>query len=95
MECPACGSALCELETGSVVVDHCREGCGGVWFDRLELKAVDEPHEEVAALLLEPPSTQVAVEPEARRNCPRCDDVVMMRRFASVKREVAVDECPG
>jgi hypothetical protein len=96
MECPACGNALCEVETGSVVVDHCSTGCGGVWFDRLELKAVDEPHEAVPAFLLEPAFVGTVVDPDARRHCPRCEeDTVMMRRFASVKREVAVDECPG
>lgn len=96
MECPACGEALSEVATGSVVVDHCRAGCGGVWFDRLELKAVDEPHEAVEAWLLAVPATAPALDLEARRNCPRCEETtVMMRRFASVKREVAVDECPG
>jgi len=96
MECPACGNALCEVETGSVVVDHCSTGCGGVWFDRLELRAVDEPHEAVPAFLLEPAFVGAEVDPDARRSCPRCEeDTVMMRRFASVKREVAVDECPG
>lgn len=96
MECPACGEALREVATGSVVVDHCHAGCGGVWFDRLELKAVDEQQEAVEAWLLAVPATPPALDPEARRTCPRCEEVtVMMRRFASVKREVAVDECPG
>jgi Zn-finger nucleic acid-binding protein len=96
MECPACRGGLVEITSRQVVLDVCREGCGGIWFDRLELKQLDEPHEEVEALLLEIHAAgERAVDHEARRDCPRCDAVVLMRRFASGKREVAVDECPG
>ena len=27
--------------------------------------------------------------------CPKCDDVVMMRHFFSVKKQVELDECPA
>ena len=30
-----------------------------------------------------------------RLKCPKCDDVVMMRHFFSVKKGVEVDECPS
>ena len=33
-------------------------------------------------------------DPAARRNCPVCEDMIMMQHFFSVKRHVAVDECP-
>lgn len=94
MVCPACNNELTEVQSGSVVVDLCRDGCGGIWFDRLEIRSVDEPHEEVSAALLDLPSRTAAEDPP-RRDCPRCDRIVMMRRFASARREVAVDECPG
>ena len=28
-------------------------------------------------------------------NCPKCKDIVMMRRFYSPKHIVEIDECPG
>ncbi|MCC2667782.1 MAG: hypothetical protein K0Q72_253 [Armatimonadetes bacterium] len=97
MECPACGNGLIEIESHRVVLDVCRQGCGGIWFDRLEFKQVDEPHEQVDEFLLEIHSLPVGagVDHDARRGCPRCDEVVLMRRFASGKRQVALDECPG
>ena len=36
MKCPACGNTLHEMNAGSVTVDVCTEGCGGIWFDRNE-----------------------------------------------------------
>ena len=95
MKCPACGHEMTEVEVQDVVVDVCQDGCGGIWFDWMELKKVDEPHEAIGQDLMHVRrDPQVAVDQDARRNCPRCADTVMMRHFASVKREVAVDECP-
>ena len=95
MECPACGSGLVEIASHEVVVDVCRDGCGGIWFDHLELKQMDEPAEPVEGLLMQFHTTvERAVDHEARRGCPRCEEVVLMRHFVSGKRAVAVDECP-
>jgi Zn-finger nucleic acid-binding protein len=95
MECPACGRALVELTVGGLTVDVCRGGCGGIWFDQLELKKVDEPHEALGEELLSierDPSVQVDFE--RRRTCPRCIGQVMMRHYFSIRRQVEVDECP-
>ena len=95
MECPACGRALVEHTVGGLTVDLCRGGCGGVWFDQLEIKKVDEPHEALGEELLEierDPSIQVDFE--RRRTCPKCTGQVMMRHFFSIRRQVEVDECP-
>lgn len=95
MECPACGRTLVEHEIGPLTVDVCRGGCGGVWFDQLELKKVDEPHESAGASLLDVErDPALAVDHERRRSCPRCTGQVMMRHFFSVRRSVTVDECP-
>lgn len=96
MECPACGNQLREMTAGDVVVDVCRGGCGGIWFDNYELKKFDEPHEEAGQDLLDLERDEsIAVDHSAERKCPKCDDVVMMRHFFSIKREVELDECPG
>jgi len=81
---------------GDVKLDVCRGGCGGVWFDRWELQKLDEPHEEASEKLLNMERDEsIRIEVEQRRKCPRCDDVVLMRHYFSVKTEVEVDECPG
>lgn len=82
------------MTAGTVTVDVCRGGCGGIWFDNFELKKVDEPHEiDALALLRIERNDSLLVDYERRRNCPKCPDVVMMRHFFSPRREVEVDEC--
>ena len=96
MKCPACGNELQEIAAGDVKVDACKGGCGGIWFDQFELQKLDDAQEAAGAALLDiERAAQVAVDPAARRSCPKCDDVVMMRHFFGVKRDVEVDECPG
>jgi Zn-finger nucleic acid-binding protein len=94
VKCPACGHAMTPTAVQDINVDVCKGGCGGVWFDWLELKKVDEQHEAVGEeLLYVERGTDVVVDHERKRDCPHCDGIVMVRHFASVKREIEVDEC--
>lgn len=96
MECPACKRQLQEMTAGEVTVDVCKGGCGGIWFDNQELKKFDEPHEGAGEALLDVERDEgLQVDHSQRRGCPHCRDVVMMRHFFSIKREVELDECPG
>ncbi|MBN1590444.1 MAG: zf-TFIIB domain-containing protein [Pirellulales bacterium] len=96
MKCPACAHELRPMEAGSVVVDVCEGGCGGIWFDHFELRKFDEPHEaEGEALLDVARDPSVFVDYSVRRTCPVCDGVVMMRHPFSPQDNVIVDECPG
>ncbi|MFO7609965.1 MAG: zf-TFIIB domain-containing protein [Candidatus Krumholzibacteriia bacterium] len=94
MKCPACGHGMTETTASGIKADVCAGGCGGVWFDWLELKQVDERHEAAGEELLHAArDPHVQVDHAGKRHCPRCEGVVMMRHFASVKREIEVDEC--
>ena len=96
MKCPACGNLLQEMTVGDVTVDVCKGGCGGIWFDNFELKKFDEPHESVGeALLGIERDESIVIDHTKRLKCPKCDNIVMMKHFFSVKKEVEVDECPG
>jgi len=96
MNCPACENELQEISVGGVAVDVCRDGCGGIWFDNYELEKFDETHESAGEGLLDiERDDSVIVDHTKRLNCPACDNVVMMRHFFSVKKEVEVDECPN
>lgn len=95
MRCPACSSELTEVKVADFVVDVCDGGCGGIWFDWFELQRVDEPHETAGQELLNcRADARAAVDASKRRKCPRCDDMVLMRHFWSVRNEVEVEECP-
>ena len=96
MKCPACDIEMQEVVVEDITVDVCKQGCGGMWFDRFELQKVDEPHESAGEGLLQVETdSKVKVDPSQRRSCPKCDNITMMRHFFSVKKEVEVDECPN
>ena len=95
MVCPACESKLIEKNCDGIHVDVCENGCGGLWFDWLELKKFDEPHEATGAEILEMANANpVQTDMSKRHNCPKCPDIVLYRHFYSTKRHVEVDECP-
>lgn len=95
MQCPACSNALRAFETGAITVDVCENGCGGMWFDQLELARLDEPHEAEGEALLD---INVVIhaepDPDQRRNCPKCEEQKMLRFFYSPTQHVEVDHCP-
>jgi len=96
LNCPACGHELAELTAGDVTVDACRSGCGGVWFDNGELSEVDDPEEQAGESVTDVPEKWAsAIDQSRKRACPRCDGVVMFKRFFSPREEVEIDECPG
>jgi Zn-finger nucleic acid-binding protein len=95
MQCPACGNAMTEMTVGSVKVNACKGGCGGLWFDEWAFKKIEEPEQSAGEDLLNvPQNPAVKVDPEKRRKCPKDTDIVMMRHFWSVDHQVTVDECP-
>ncbi len=96
MKCPACDRDLTERIVEDITVDVCEHGCGGIWFDWFELSKVDEKHEQAGEALLDvEKDPDILVDLERRRECPRCENLAMMRHYFSVKRRVTVDECPG
>lgn len=94
MQCPACGRQLQTRTAGGVTVDVCDGGCGGIWFDQLELRKLDDAEEAAGEELLDVArDPNVAIDYEARWKCPKCPDTVMMRHFYSPRKQVEVDEC--
>jgi Zn-finger nucleic acid-binding protein len=94
MKCPACKKTLTEATADSIVVDVCKHGCGGIWFDCHELRKVDNATESAGEALLEVEhDASISVDHEAKKNCPRCEDQPLIRHFASTQQKVAVDEC--
>lgn len=94
MKCPRTNKDLKEIEIDGVKVDV-SEGCGGIFFDNFELEKFDEIHETAGDRLLETiePYSNV-VDVEKRIQCPKCNDVTMFRHYFSIKRKIAIDDCP-
>jgi len=87
---------MTEITVRNINVDVCQGGCGGVWFDWFELKKVDESHEALGEDLMHVErNPDVKLYQDGKRICPRCEGMPMLQHFASVKREVEVDECPN
>ncbi len=87
---------MTEMEAGGITVDACAGGCGGIWFDQLELRKFVEPHVGAGEVLLNiERNPDVEVDRTERFNCPKCENMVMARHFFSARREAEVDECPS
>ena len=96
MKCPACFHPLTQVQVGSLQVDVCQGGCGGIWFDAFELQRVDEERESAGEPLLQiQRDERVLVDPSRKRECPRCPGIKLQRHFFSAKRKVEVDQCPN
>ncbi len=96
MKCPACFNELVPLQVGSVTVDVCQGGCGGIWFDAFELQRIEQEDDTATQWLMNVErDPRIQVDPQRKRECPRCTGVKLMRHFHSAKRRVDVDDCPG
>ncbi|HZR18030.1 MAG TPA: zf-TFIIB domain-containing protein [Verrucomicrobiae bacterium] len=96
MKCPACFNELSQTQVGSVVVDVCQGGCGGIWFDAFELQRVDEEDELAGEPLLQIKRDEtIVVDTSRKRECPRCPQIRLHRHFFSARRRVEVDQCPN
>jgi hypothetical protein len=97
MKCPACDGALTEMDVGTVRVDACRGGCGGIWFDARELRKVDDAAEREGEALLGIPRDPSRPLLAGRRHCTRCAEAypLMSLPFGPGAVDVRIDECPG
>lgn len=94
MKCPACDAELSEVVVNGVTLNACTTRCGGIWFDQFELRKFDEPYEPAGDLLTLTRAPGVTIDPNKVRMCPKCVSIRLTRHFFSIKRQVAVEECP-
>jgi uncharacterized protein len=95
MICPRTGRELKTIMVGKVALEV-SPGCAGVFFDNRELQYFDEAQESNGAILAEHLSQfhVPTVDTKKRINCPKCVNVVMMRRYSSPQKVLEIDECP-
>lgn len=94
INCPACGHVLSKIKTGKIMVDACVDGCGGVWFDALELAEVNEPDETAGKALLNiSKNPAIVVDKAKERFCPVCN-VPFFSYNVTMGAGFVIDECP-
>jgi Zn-finger nucleic acid-binding protein len=95
MHCPACHHPLRRFKAGTVTLDGCDGGCGGIWFDHRELAKVNRQHPDpdakIADLAFNP---KVRVHDDDVRECPKCDGVTLEKKLHCLGSGVIMDVCP-
>ena len=96
MKCPACFHELTLVQVGSLEVDVCQGGCGGIWFDAFELQRVEDALQGMVEPLLHVQRDErLVVDRSRKRECPRCEAIKLHRHFFSARRQLEIDECPN
>jgi len=95
MKCPACDHELTEITLGSVAIDVCEQGCGGIWFDANELKKVEQEQGDASGQVV-----QIQRDPASKpdtdraRRCPRCLTCKLETRIPRLGSAIEFDCCP-
>ncbi len=95
IKCPACQKEMHKIFIPSegINIDVCLDGCGGIYFDNREFKSFDEQHENIDQILKAIEGKEfIKVDETLPRTCPVCG-ARMVKNFASIKKEVQIDEC--
>ena len=95
MNCPNCDQLLSEIQLGSVQVDICEGGCGGIWFDGAELDKVEHEHRDAKEVPVKI-TRRENPPPECRkaRHCPRCGTVRLEKKIPRLGSAIDFDRCP-
>lgn len=95
IQCPACQNTMKEVSIDTQTLHVCDGGCGGVWFDAYQYRQFDNGSEHnITALENITIDTALHIDDEEKRHCPRCEEtIIMLKHFASFKRESKIDEC--
>jgi len=94
MQCPTCNQSLTSVKAGNIQLDVCKEHCGGIWFDAGELEQFDEARENAPAEILKVVrNSNVVIDRNKKRRCPKCSDKQLEQRFFDSAHEIQIDQC--
>ena len=93
MICPVCQKEMIQQDFGGVMVDVCRNGCKGLWFDWSELNKLDHNNQGFGDALKEALNyPRYNDETRGQIQCPKCGILMHSHKFEAEK-EINVDEC--
>ncbi len=95
ISCPRCNVSLTEVAAGDTVVDVCKGGCGGIWFDERELKKFDEASEDPRPIIFDAAqATPSSKDSGPAVTCPRCQGTaILARRASGPDGKITIDQC--
>jgi len=82
---------MTEEDFGGVKVDVC-EKCGGIWFDWMELRSLDEKKEGHGPALEKALKAEFSNEPRGTIKCPKCG-MELKKHSYRFNKDVEIDEC--
>jgi hypothetical protein len=95
MNCPACLHPLHRFKAGTVTLDGCDGGCGGLWFDHRELAKVNRLHPDPGAKIADlSVDSNIRVHDDDIRQCPKCNSVMLEKKLHCLGSGVIMDVCP-
>lgn len=94
MKCPACQNTLQESVVAGVKVQACQGECGGLWFDRFQLKKIKavKPGTGQSLLMIER-AEGIKIYRGAEHTCPDCKTTLLYRHFYSVEGDTEINQC--
>jgi uncharacterized protein len=94
MNCPSCSNALSVFYYGGVGIMACQDGCAGLWFDRYEIKKINQNNFGSGGDLLKISQTEgIRLFRNVDHICPKCEMTLLLRHFFDRKRGLEVDQC--
>ncbi len=95
MQCPRTGEELKKVKVGGVEV-YVSQACGGVFLDSQSIVLFRRGDSKRGNALAKHISqfNSYLLDEDTRIDCPKCNNVVMMRRYYSPLKVIEIDECP-
>lgn len=94
MNCPACNHELKLLQVTGVKAHACAGSCGGLWFERSEVKKLKDRNAAAGTELLHVERAEgVHTFRDIQHPCPRCLHTLLYRHCFSKSFFYEVDQC--
>lgn len=91
--CPGCSNKLSKVLIGNAFIDICQHGCAGIWFDKNELKKVENYKSSIYTLFHIQKNKDVIVALDKERICPVCLNTKLVKHLIKGNFNVEIDEC--